>query len=554
VSAASAMILKQVCSARNRWRSAREQSLLKIAVVLGFGVCLEATLWAAFLSSFRFLDRMAGMGVLLSQRLFSLFFMGVGAMLVLSGIVSAFAVTFRSDDVPFLLTSPVRLRAIVAGKFVEAVGVSSWAFGVFLVPFIGAYAMYAKVSLWFLLAAVVFSVPFLFLCSGLGCLAIYPLVRWAPRRRLAAAVAVSAPVIAFAAVALIPHVKEAMESDSFSLQQLVPGIRLASSPLLPSWWTSEGMLCFTRGDWGRGSLLWGMLASTAAMVYLAVDAVGGRLFYSSWLRVADSSGGGRRPAVMLGKVARLLRWLRADTRGLVMKDMRVFLRDPVQWSQAAVFFGLLALYFGNIRTLNYDELPGHWPNTIAFLNVFSICSVMTSLGSRFVYPQLSLEGQGYWVLGLSPTSARRIVLTKFALPAVWLTLADVGLIWLSSTMLGNPPLTRIVAAVVVACVAIGISAVSTGLGAIFMDLKQNSPAAIVSGFGGTLNLVVSLAFMMAAIGPFAVGFHLNAIEKLDGASLARWLVVCFAWLGVLTAFVSAVPLAMGVKAMLRRDF
>jgi hypothetical protein len=76
----------------------------------------------------------------------------------------------------------------------------------------------------------------------------------------------------------------------------------------------------------------------------------------------------------------------------------------------------LALYYANLRSFHYHLLPETWRNTVAFLNVFSVAAVMCSLGSRFIYPQLSLEGQGFWIIGMAPTSMTKVLVTKFALP------------------------------------------------------------------------------------------------------------------------------------------
>jgi len=43
-----------------------------------------------------------------------------------------------------------------------------------------------------------------------------------------------------------------------------------------------------------------------------------------------------------------------------------------------------------------------------------------------------------------------------------------------------------------------------GLGAIYPNLKEDNPSKIVAGFGGTLNLVLSLIFVLSIIGLEAV--------------------------------------------------
>ena len=38
-------------------------------------------------------------------------------------------------------------------------------------------------------------------------------------------------------------------------------------------------------------------------------------------------------------------------RLLLVKDLRIFRRDPVQWAQFLIFFGLVGLYFLNMKSL-----------------------------------------------------------------------------------------------------------------------------------------------------------------------------------------------------------
>jgi len=47
-----------------------------------------------------------------------------------------------------------------------------------------------------------------------------------------------------------------------------------------------------------------------------------------------------------------------------------------------------------------------------------LSAVMCSVGARFVYPQLSLEGHGFWIVGMSPVTMGRVLFSKF-FPRGW---------------------------------------------------------------------------------------------------------------------------------------
>ena len=99
-----------------------------------------------------------------------------------------------------------------------------------------------------------------------------------------------------------------------------------------------------------------------------------------------------------------------------------------------------------------------------------------------------------------------------------------------------------------------MAGLSTGLGAIFLDLRSRNPAAIVSSFGGTLNLVLSLAFMLLSIVPFGLLFHVRIAGLLSEAGLARAATLAAVWVLILTAFTTILPLRMGARSLEQRDY
>jgi ABC-2 type transport system permease protein len=297
-----------------------------------------------------------------------------------------------------------------------------------------------------------------------------------------------------------------------------------------------------------------VITANAAMAIIILEGLSLAIYYDTWQRILSGSGNVNRAAVMFPWLEKALLFLGRDIRAMVMKDIRTFFRDPIQWSQTVIFFGLLAMVFFNLRWFRYHQYPDVWRNTIAFLNVFSVAAVMSSLGSRFVYPQLSMEGHAFWILGLTPTTMRRILLTKFGLSLVCMTTVSVTLMIISTEMLNAALMTKVIAVSLAVALSFAISGLSTGLGAIFLDLRQTNPAAIVSGFGGTLNLVLSLSFLLGAILPYALAFHLLLTNKLAQIGFNSILVLASIWLIVLTALTTAVPLILADRSLRNRDF
>jgi ABC-2 type transport system permease protein len=66
----------------------------------------------------------------------------------------------------------------------------------------------------------------------------------------------------------------------------------------------------------------------------------------------------------------------------------------------------------------------------------------------------------------------------------------------------------------VAVLAVGLSGLSVGIGAWMPNFRETDPSKIAVGFGGTLNLIASLLFLIVVIGLMAAPWH--AFVALNG--------------------------------------
>ena len=148
--------------------------------------------------------------------------------------------------------------------------------------------------------------------------------------------------------------------------------------------------------------------------------------------------------------------------------------------------------------------------------------ILSTFTSRFIFPLLSLEGRNFWVLGLLPVGRAQILWGKFAFSVGISLVATEGLVFLSDLMLGMSPVMIALHVGMVAVLCMGLSGISVGLGARLPNLRETDPSKIAVGFGGTLNLLVSLVFIFAIVTALAVPCHLYFLgqEHPDTTSLA----------------------------------
>ncbi len=553
MSAHSALWQKTFFQMRNALRSMQRQSRLKQGFIITFIVIFEAFLLLLFRDGFRFLSAFGGAGVIITGRIFALFFLGLGWMLLLSSLVSSYATFFGSPETPFLLVRPFSLQQVVLYSFVQATALSSWAFFFIVLPFVGAYAWHQALHPLFILWTFVFSIPFLFLCSSLGALFVLLTVRWLPKPGKIRICLLGILMLGILFFITMRPGSTAENDMQFNLATMIPGMRLAIHPLSPGYWMSEGIMTLTRGQTRRGLHYLALLLSSAAVASILVEQVGGRIFYTAWQRTR-ATGPTRRKPVMLPHLLNIRKLLPTDIAAIMAKDIRTFFRDPAQWTQALIFFGLLGLYFSNLRVFNHDQFPEQWRSIMTFLNVFAVSAVLSSMGARFIYPQLSFEGHSFWMLGLSPTSMPRIVTAKFLLALLTTGIVSISLIFIATRMLELEPQVQYAALAVIAAVCLAVCGLSTGLGALFINLEEHNPAAIVSTFGGTLNIVLCLCFMFAAIVPFGAIFHLQQTNLQTHTDFMRFLPLAYGWLALITLLATIPPLWLGYRSLLKRDF
>src|SRR6185503_9722582 len=138
-------------------------------------------------------------------------------------------------------------------------------------------------------------------------------------------------------------------------------------------------------------------------------------------------------------------WLLSpQLRLLIVKDLRLFRRDPVQWSQFIIFFGLLGLYFANIRRFSYDVNYTAWVNMISFLNLAVVGLILSTFTTRFIFPMISLEGRRFWILSMLPVRRESILWAKFLFAAAGASIPCMLLILMSDLMLRISPLVVLV--------------------------------------------------------------------------------------------------------------
>jgi ABC-2 type transport system permease protein len=343
------------------------------------------------------------------------------------------------------------------------------------------------------------------------------------------------------------------------MQRLVGQLSIAQGPLSPNHWLSRGIREAARGEPGKAGYYLALIWSNGLLLYVATAWIARRLYRRGFNRIATGGALRRRYGGnwLDRSLSAVVGFLDPQTRLLIIKDFRMFRRDPAQWAQVLIFTGLMVLYFTNMRRFYQEELGVLYQNGVSLMNLAATALLLCAYTGRFIYPMLSLEGRKFWILGLLPLRRERLLWGKFAFSATWALLIAEFLVVFSDLMLGMPGFIIAMHAVTVVVLALGLSGLSVGLGAWMPNFRETDPSKIAVGFGGTLNLVISLLFLLTTIALMAAPWHAQMIwaSTPAGAWNPSWWQAAATGLGFLGGVVAVVvPLRVGARALRQMEF
>lgn len=553
-------------------RQAFETSRLRVSLVIFLSVFFWVGLFILFGGAFRFLTNTIGNAATHAQTvqaIYNVFFASLMVMLVFSSGIILYSGLFCSQEAGLLLTTPARPERIVLHKFQESLFFSSWGFVLLGSPMLVAYGVESSAPWYYYALVMPFMLAFIYIPGAVGAILCLLVVHRIPQARLhsMAILLVGTLLVGFLAGWLLWGSNERNLLTPLWFQDMLSRLQFSEHRLLPSWWLSTGLLLAARSGvgspeytpWAESVMFLVVLISNALFFHVLLTWTGSRIYRQSYSELlAERTVRKPRQNFWIDRgIMRLSAFLSPQLRLLLVKDVRVFRRDPTQWSQFLIFFGLLALYFVNIRRFSYDVNYSGWVNMISFLNLAVVGLILSTFTTRFIFPMLSLEGRRFWILGLLPIDRDSILWGKFLFAAVGSCVPCCLLILLSDLMLRIDSMVIVIHQTTCLILCLGLSGIAVGLGAKMPDLREDSPSKIAAGFGGTLNLVLSAMYIVAVVLLTALPSHFY-LAAPDGDDYRRWWLLALAVgnsVAVMLGMIATIlPMRLGLKAFRELQF
>lgn len=540
------------------FRTAKARLITIVICTLLIAGVVTAGSWEGFHLLYR--QALPGPGAIIGL-LFDFFFLTLGFMLVFSGGLILFGSLFASPEAGFLLSLPAPAHRVFAYKFQSAIGFSSWAFVLLGLPVLAAFGIVYHVHWLYWIALPLLLFGFVLIPGSLGAIACMVVVNLAPRHRKQVLVFGIIAIIVLAISVGYRFVMSAIQADVTdrdAITGLIGQLSFARATWMPSHWITQGLQASMRGDWREAIYPLVLVWSNGLMLYLLAAATSAWLYRPGFNRIQTGGGLRRRygGARLDRAIDRCLFFLDPQVRLLIVKDFRTFRRDPGQWAQVLIFAGLALTYFANSRQFYRSDLGQTFQHGVSLVNLLATCLLMCAYMGRFIYPMLSLEGRKFWVLGLMPMQRSQLLWGKFVFAVMGSLIIAVPLILTADLLLGLPFAAVIYHSLTIAAVAVGLSGLAIGIGALIPNFRETDPSKIAVGFGGTMNMLAGLFFLLVEIALIAGPYHLELMFGSMSSDMGqRWLRVGCALVGIGLAVAAAVlPLRAGTRALETMEF
>ncbi|HDH50948.1 MAG TPA: hypothetical protein ENH04_06030 [Nitrospirae bacterium] len=493
-------------------------------------------------------------GDILSAKLLSMIFLSFLSLLIMSNIITALSTFYLSRDLEFVLTKPVEIKKIHAAKSLETFVTSSWMVISFALPMLIAYGTVYGAGYTYYLALPVIFIPFLVIPTGIGITVTHVIARTLPARNARDVIMIIGIMFLLMIFLFFRFLQpeKLLNPESFpTLLEYLSNIGVDSA-FMPYYWATHAILPLLKGKTGDSIFYMLVLISNGAFFMLIASWSGSR-----WYRAAiDKAFSAKKRGIRVPFEKLLPAAVSRLKLALLIKDLKIFLRDNSQWPQLLLLLALVVIYVYNFTVLPLDVLPQSTfviSNFIAFLNLILAGFVLSAIAARFLFPAVSIEGRALWVVKAAPLTMKDFLQSKLVSGLIPLVILSEILVVTTNLILQVDMLMMLVSLVTVFLMTLAIGGLGIGLGAVYPKFDYNNVASISMSFGGMLFMILALMSVTLTVLFEAWPLYLYLSAGMAGRPFGPWeitqTIISFSLVVVLNAVCFYVPLRIGVKSM-----
>ena len=516
------LLLPHLLSSRNRARRRERGDFSRGLLFGGVGIAVCAALFEGSFWLTGHLEDYAELGDFLLRMGLSWLFLTFLSFLAFSGVVTALSTFFLADDLRLLLVAPIATRRLFHARFLRTVVQSSWMVVIFMVPVLLGIGGAKCAGVMFYVTALLTVVPFSIIPVAAGTAATLILVNTFPAKRARDILMLMGLLFAASLVIVLRFIRPEQLLKVESLPDLTDFFATLQSPitpLLPSFWAGETLFASLQG--GRDLLHAGALWTTALASVVVLRVASERWYFSGFSRSQEAPKARFTKFRALDLMAKALP-LSPVRRQLLVKDLKIFLRDVSQWSQLLLLLALVLLYLYNFRVLDLSRIPymsGFLKNIYGFVNLGMAGFVMATVAVRFAFPAVSAEGSSFWIIRTAPITLHDFLWSKF-----WTAFAPVLVLTevltvAANEFLGIDPFLKIVTALAIVFMTFALVGLAVGLGARYPRFGAD-PSQVAGSYGGVAFMMQAVLFVIVIIGLIGWPSSVYLLQQQRGRPLS----------------------------------
>ncbi len=450
-----------------------------------------------FFKVFNFLLNLEDIGKGFIYRISSLLFTIIFFLLFTSSIITSISTFFKTPELEFLFSTPLKTQHIFFSKLFENGFYASWASLIISLPLIFSISNVFMVETIFLLKWLFLFTLMVFISTSFGILVVFLISDLFKMFSLNFIVT----LIFVLLISLFVFFFIFTKPDIFNLPQnatlqevtkYLNSLEVEQFKYLPSGIILQ--IIFNDINARSSNLLYILLfvylSLTFSFLFLLVKIYRKKYLGFSLFNLSSKK---KRSKILEKRI-----FSKNLEIFLIVKDMIIFFRDPSQWGQSLIFMILLFIYsFSIIRSPIYFKTP-FYTYILSFANLGFSSYIMATLSVRFIYPLISLEGKTFSIIK-SSIRMENYFNSKLIFNFLIIFFLGEFLIVLTNIFLKMDLLIILLSSLITFIFSFGITIINTGFGAILPDFNEKNPSKIASGFGGIVAAIVSLFYIGLSI-------------------------------------------------------
>ncbi|CUS78657.1 Putative ATP-binding cassette [Candidatus Kryptonium thompsonii] len=535
----------------SKWGAVLKE-LASVAVFTGFAL-------STFISSnyaTAYLLSEAKIGLFLFHRILSMLLFILFVLVSLGNMIVAYSTLYKSKDIEFFLTTPIKPIKIYTVKFLDNFFYSSSTMFIFIFSILLGYGSYLGKPLHFYLFSFFgVIVPFMLMSASLSIIILMLILKLSKKidiRRLIFLAGLTYAVCIYLYFKSTNPTKlftEVMKYYPYIDQyfaQLDPSLAL----YLPNHWVAE-IFYFSVRENSEMVLKYFLILISATIGMLLINfSVARKLYFETLFIAFDLKNKFRKkfePEFLKFEKKSIFH---PQIEVLMKRDLKMFLREPSQWVHFLIMVLLVLIFIWSLINMRLYRVETQLLS-LAFASIFSFnIFLIASIVIRFVYPLISLEGMGYWTIRSSPVKLTRLYIHKFIISFFPILIVSEAISYFSVFPFGKDRNIGLLMAIISLFIALTYVSLGLGMGGYFANYTEKSPVRIASSRGATITLLLGLVLISIFMGIIFVPitFYFQSLKFNTEFFTSAILGALF------TSIAISVPFnLLGLKSM-KRDF